>query len=81
MKKKKKSNSANGFGVNMERITVNIDICAKTRQIKVKHPAFGVDGYANTEPDLRYLLSELNFHLGEYIWDRMNPWNGEDDDS
>jgi len=63
-----------------ERVTVYLDIDHQTKRLTVKHPAFGIDGPITSEPDLRYLLGEMSFHLGEYIWDRMNPWNGEDDD-
>lgn len=79
-KKQKKSQYISDSGPKMQRITVHIDIDKVGRKLTVKHPAFGVNGSAGTEAELRYLLGEFTFHLGEYIWEEFNPWNGEDDD-
>ena len=78
MKKRKKTANP---AVKTERITVHIDVDHRTRKLTVKHPSFGVEGEASTEADLRYLLGELNYHLGEYIWNKLNPWTGEEDES
>ena len=73
---KKRKHTANPK-VKTERITIHIDIDCSSKRLTVKHPAFGVDGAMSTDEELRYLLGELSYHLGEYIWDKVNPWNGE----